>query len=562
MLCWRGFVNHLSMEIRYIRLVFCLALAFVSMQAWAQAPEQDCVNAIAVCQNGYSQVNSYSGSGNLPNEIDPNISCLGGGELNSVWYTMTIQSDGLLNFSITPNDGSDDYDWAVFNLTNATCADIFTNAALEVSCNFAGNTGNGGITGPNGQTSGTGAAQNEDPITVHAGETYMINVSNFSSTQSGYSIDMAASTAAVYDDVAPKVDRIEGEVECGDDQLTFSFVENVLCSQVSASDFKLAGPGGPYTINSLSGASCQLGNDYEKTYDITFSPAIPSGGTYYLILVGSIEDLCSNSAQVPDTTKFTIVAIDLDSESIPDTCNLGVGKVEVITPQSGGPYNYQWSPNVSNTKVATSLSKGLYSVTVSEQNGGCPQEIEIEVDNIPPPAAQFTVKPQNISYLDPVAYFTDQTQGATNWQWNFGDGSPISDEQNPVHEYDDVDTYTVQLIASNDAGCSDTATSEVTVSFLTTVYIPNAFTPGYGNGINNEWGPKGEGISDEGYSLVVFDRWGKPMFETNDPTELWDGTDQDNYNKVPQGVYVYRLSLMDLNSENQTFVGSVTVLWK
>ncbi len=559
---WKGFFNHLCMLISDIRVLVCMAIVLGFTQVSAQAPEQDCVNSIAVCQNGYSQQNSYSGSGNLPNEIDPNLSCLGGGELNSVWYTMTIQSDGLLNFSITPNDPSDDYDWAVFNLTNATCADIFTNAALEVSCNFSGNTGNGGITGPNGITSGTGSSQNEDPIPVNAGETYMVNVSNFSSTQSGYSIDMAASTAAVYDDVEPRVAGIDSDMQCGDDELTFSFVENVLCSEVDISDFELVGPGGNYTINSLTGASCLAGNDYEKTYTITFSPAIPSGGTYYLILVGSIEDLCSNSAVVPDSFAFTIVAIDLDAEVLPDTCNLGVGEAEIITPQGTGPYNYQWNPNVSSTVSATGLSEGIYSVTVSDQNGGCPQEISVEVDNIPPPTADFTVKPQNISYIDPVAYFTDQSQGATNWQWNFGDGSPISDEQNPVHTFSEVQTYTVQLIASNDAGCSDTALSDVTVSFLTTVYIPNAFTPGYGNGINNEWGPKGEGITGEDYSLMVFDRWGKVIFETDDPTELWDGTDQDDFSEVPQGVYVYRLSLMDLNNENQTFVGSVTVLWK
>lgn len=546
------------MVIFNIRAVFTFAFALAVVNAWAQAPEQDCVGSIPVCQNGYTQQNSYTGSGNEPNEINPNSSCLGGGELNSVWYTMTIQSDGLLNFSITPNDPTDDYDWAVFNLTDATCADIFDNPALEVVCNFAGNTGNGGITGPNG----LGGAQNEEPIQVYAGQTYTINVSNFSSTQSGYSIDLAQSTAAVYDDVAPAVSGVEGTVQCGDDQLTFNFVENVLCSEVDLSDFKLAGPGGPYTINTLTGASCVAGNDFEKTFTITFSPAIASGGTYYLILVGPIEDLCSNAAELPDTSSFTVVAIDLQSDSEPDTCGLGVGSATVITPQGTGPYNYQWSPNVSAGATADDVMAGAYVVTVSDQNGGCPQEIEVTVDNIPPPDVDFSVKPQNISYLDPVAYFTDLSVGVTSWLWNFGDGSPTSDEQNPVHTYANVDNYTVQLIASNDAGCSDTASTEVTVSFLTTVYIPNAFTPGFGNGINNEWGPKGEGISADDYSLAVFDRWGKPIFETNDPLELWDGYTQDTGQKVPQGVYVYRLSMMDLNLENQTFVGSVTVLWK
>lgn len=545
-----------------IRVLFLSVFALVLSDLEAQSPEQDCVNSIAVCQNTFSQQNSYSGSGNNNMEINPNNSCLGGGELNSVWYTMTIQEDGLLNFSITPNDPLDDYDWAVFNLSNATCDDIYDNPALEVSCNFSGNTGNNGITGPNGQTTGTGSAQNEDEIPVQAGETYMINVSNFSATQSGYSLDLTNSSATVFDDVQPRIDEVEGTVLCGDDEVTFSFSENVLCNEVSTTDFKLVGPGGPYSVTSITGASCLQGNDYEKTYTMTFNPPINSGGNYKLVLNGAIEDLCSNGALFPDTLNFNVVAIDLDAESTPDTCQLGIGTAEVITPQGGGPYNYDWSNGSGNSATANNLVAGTYTVTVTDQLGGCPQEIEVTVDNIPPPQADFSVKPSNISYLDPTGYFTDESNGATQWMWNFGDGSAIDNSQDPTHTFPGPGQYEVQLIVSNDQGCSDSTSQEISVTFLTTIYIPNAFTPAYGNGLNNEWGPKGEGISDEDYSLMVFDRWGKPVFETDDPNELWDGTFQKSSEKVPQGVYVYRLSFTDLNAENQTFVGSVTVLWK
>lgn len=528
----------------------------------AQQPEQDCVNSIPVCQNTFAQQNSYSGPGNNTAEINPTTSCLGGGELNSVWYTMTIQADGFLNFSITPNNPTDDYDWAVFNLSNATCEDIYDNPALEVSCNFSGNTGNNGITGPNGQTSGTGSAQNEEEIPVFAGETYMINVSNFSSTQSGYTLDLTNSSAAIYDDVPPVIANIEGTVLCGDDEVTFSFSENVVCDKVDVSDFSLVGPGGPYTINSVSGANCQLGNDFEKTYTLTFSPPVSSGGTYNLVLVGEAEDLCANQAIFPDSLSFEIVAIDLSAESTPDTCNLGVGTATVNTPSGTGPYNYTWAPEGGSAATATNLTAGTYNVTVTDQLGGCPQQIEVTVDNIPPPEADFSVKPDNISYLDPTGHFTNLSSGATNWAWNFGDGSPTVNEEDPVHEFPGPGQYVVQLIVSNDQGCSDSVTHDIAVTFLTTVYIPNAFTPAYGNGLNNEWGPVGEGIADEDYSLIVFDRWGKVVFETEDPDEFWDGTFQKSTKKVPQGIYVYRLSLSDLNSENQTFMGSVTVLWK
>lgn len=153
--------------------------------------EQDCMGAIVVCQTSYYQPNSYSGSGNIPNELpsQSNLTCLGAGELNAVWYKIMVVNDGDLAFNITPNDQSNDYDWAVFNLTNASCGDL-TTESLQVSCDFSGSTFPNAVTGPNGGPN----SQDEPVIPVHSGEVYYIVVSNFSSSQSGYSIDFSPST--------------------------------------------------------------------------------------------------------------------------------------------------------------------------------------------------------------------------------------------------------------------------------------------------------------------------------------------------------------------------------
>ncbi|HET6992193.1 MAG TPA: hypothetical protein VFJ43_12750, partial [Bacteroidia bacterium] len=97
-------------------LVFVFLAGAPSLHA--QVPtNQDCLDAIPICQNVYSTTVSYSGEGNYPNEINSNISCFATGELNDVWYTFTVQQSGNLNFLITPNNSGDDYDWAVYNLT-------------------------------------------------------------------------------------------------------------------------------------------------------------------------------------------------------------------------------------------------------------------------------------------------------------------------------------------------------------------------------------------------------------------------------------------------------------
>ena len=182
-------------------LVWCLTGVF-ALPVWAQLPpnqpEQDCFNAIPVCQNVYIQPNSYQGAGLNPNEISGFLSCLLGGEVNDVWYIFTVQTSGNLCFSITPNVLSNDYDWAVFNLTNNSCADIATNPALQVSCNFSGLSG---VTGPNGLP----GSQNNPCIPVTAGQTYVVNVSNWSGSGAGYTLNFSASTAGIFLQISPRI---------------------------------------------------------------------------------------------------------------------------------------------------------------------------------------------------------------------------------------------------------------------------------------------------------------------------------------------------------------------
>jgi PKD repeat protein len=84
---------------------------------------------------------------------------------------------------------------------------------------------------------------------------------------------------------------------------------------------------------------------------------------------------------------------------------------------------------------------------------------------VPEPVADFSVDdtaPNNIQ----VVQFADLSENATEWLWNFGDGT--STEQNPTHTYTAAGTYTVSLTVTNAAG-EDTATKVdyITVSEAT-----------------------------------------------------------------------------------------------
>lgn len=69
-----------------------------------------------------------------------------------------------------------------------------------------------------------------------------------------------------------------------------------------------------------------------------------------------------------------------------------------------------------------------------------------------PPVADFSGTPLK-GWYGLVVTFTDLSTGSpSSWDWDFGDGSPHSYVQNPVHTYLKAGYFTVTLIATNGGG--------------------------------------------------------------------------------------------------------------
>lgn len=64
-------------------------------------------------------------------------------------------------------------------------------------------------------------------------------------------------------------------------------------------------------------------------------------------------------------------------------------------------------------------------------------------------------------------YFTGSQLNAGNgnitWNWNFGNGNTSAVQNPPAQQFSDTGTYTVQLTASYNEGCADTATTNITI---------------------------------------------------------------------------------------------------
>ena len=84
----------------------------------------DCIGATPLCagETYSSNLEDFTGIGDVTNEFSTSNTCFstsstGDVEINSQWYTFTVQNDGELNFTITPETPVD-YDWAVFDISS------------------------------------------------------------------------------------------------------------------------------------------------------------------------------------------------------------------------------------------------------------------------------------------------------------------------------------------------------------------------------------------------------------------------------------------------------------
>ncbi|MEM6272030.1 MAG: PKD domain-containing protein [Bacteroidota bacterium] len=185
-------------------------------------------------------------------------------------------------------------------------------------------------------------------------------------------------------------------------------------------------------------------------------------GSFTVTLVATDVNGCSNTFTIPNYVNVSTTPTAAFTGTPLSACGPPL-TVNFTNNSSGGqaPLNYQWDfgdgntstqPNPSNTYTTS----GSYTVTlITTDNNGCADTlVQNAYVNISSVTAAFTQNTTNICEGQGVT-FTDQSTGATQWNWDFGDGG-TSTQQNPTHTYATAGTYTVTLIASNGGQCPDT----------------------------------------------------------------------------------------------------------
>ena len=182
-------------------------------------------------------------------------------------------------------------------------------------------------------------------------------------------------------------------------------------------------------------------------------------------------------------------------------------------------------------------------------NGESSEEFNLLLRNRP--QAEFTLYPRETSINEPTIYVNDQSLFANYYEWSFGDSTELYYDMDTEHDYESAGNYDIKLFVANEFGWTDSITKQVIIHPNFELYIPDAFTPD-GDRINDAFGCKGYGIAT--FTISIVNRWGELVFNSNDIEDEWDGKNATN------GVYAYRIDVIDMIGKSHFFKGEVSLL--
>lgn len=223
---------------------------------------------------------------------------------------------------------------------------------------------------------------------------------------------------------------------------------------------------------------------------------------------------------------------------------------------------FQWSfgdGNTSNTPfpLHTYDVPGAYDVRlIVIGEGGCRDTLFVPagVNVLERPDAGFRY--DTLQTIAHALHFRNESEGAVSYSWDFGDGES-STTMHPLHVFPaDGGGFTVCLVAVNDVGCPDTLCTALFVPGDPHIFVPNSFTPN-GDTRNDTFRPLLNGFMGWNYRLIIFDRWGLPVFETRDRATPWDGT--RNGVESPIDVYVWKV-IVERDGDARDFIGHVSLI--
>lgn len=417
---------------------------------------------------------------------------------NPFFYRFTCFTSGSLGFLIKPLGANEDYDWQLYDITGKNPEDIFTNNSLVVTGNWAGTYGNTGASASGVNFIQCASVPSDNAPTfaampnLVAGHTYLLMISHFTDTQSGYDLSFGGGTAVITDPQEPHL----AEVTTGCDGLTIKVKLNrsVRCNSITSNGSEFVLSPNVSAITTATTDSCNLGFVFREI-TLTLATPLPAG-TFDLVAVNgsdgnTLKDNCDRL--IPENEKITFSyappqPIRADSIGKPKCAVDSVIvfypkkiKCATITP-SGSDFNVvgptavtvvsAYGGNCVNdltdyvvVKFASPIyTKGNYNLIISPGVDGSPVFDLCGQPILPQTLPFITSDTVNADFTftsvlgcqkNTLSFTHDGAHDVNNWQWTINGGPKISG-QTTTQIFPATSSDTVSLMVSNGV-CMDTS---------------------------------------------------------------------------------------------------------
>lgn len=420
---------------------------------------------------------------------------------NPYYYKFTCYVTGTLGFLITPNNLQDDYDWQLYDVTGLNPNEVLTNTNIVVTGNWAGTSGLTGASnnGVDFVQCGSVPADNKNTFskmpTLTAGRQYILMVSHFTDTQSGYSLSFGGGTAVITDPTEPHLDK--ASPVCAGNEIRLKLNKKLRCASLTATGSEFSILPALATVVGATTTECSGAFDFEEL-TITLSNPLPAGDYELVINDGtdgnSLLDHCDRAIPAGERVAFRFdppIPIFADSIGTPGCAPKSVRiyfpkKIDCSTIAANGSDFSVTGPtpvtvisaigNCVNGQTdyitvefsAPIYNKGDYTVTLKTGNDGGTITDECGLES---PTHTRTFRAEDtvsaaFSYItmpdcrqNTLTFSHDGAHDVNSWQWICNNGAPITTQQHTIR-FPATSTNNVELIVTNGV-CSDT--SSITV---------------------------------------------------------------------------------------------------
>jgi gliding motility-associated-like protein len=206
-------------------------------------------------------------------------------------------------------------------------------------------------------------------------------------------------------------------------------------------------------------------------------------------------------------------------------------------------------------------ASGNYNVVLSAiANDGCLADTVIKAVAVKPLLATPVITVDSIG-IHSLKFKWNAVPDAVSYEVSTNDGNtwvtPSSGPTGLTHLVSGLNPVTtITLLVRANGSCVQNKSLPVSATtYSDKLYIPNAFTPN-GDGLNDVFKVYAEGVKE--MKLMIFNQWGKMIFETTNPANGWDG--KHNGKIQPSGVYLYVCKLVSITGEEVIKKGNVNLV--